>query len=132
MIVEIFNKKVLQKNMVNSENRADDDIADEEENFEDDDVDDDIADNESDLEDDDDIADNDENFEDDDVDGDIADKKGDLEDDVADKEDLQASRKRLSTKVAALSEKRKFKLAEEPSRKSARYRKVNSLFTDYV
>jgi len=75
MIVELFNKKVLQKNMVNSENRADDDIADEEENFEDDDVDDDIADNESDLEDDDDIADNDENFEDDDVDGDIADKK---------------------------------------------------------
>jgi len=41
----------------------------------------------------------------------------------------------MSTKVAALGEKRKLTLTEEPSepsRKSRRCRKVNSLFTDYV
>jgi hypothetical protein len=52
--------------------------------------------------------------------------------DETDKDDLQASQKRMSAKVAALGEKRKLTLTEEPSRKSARYRKVNSLFIDYV
>ena len=65
MIVEIFNK--LQKSMVNSENRTDDDIADNEENFEDD-----VDDN---------IADNDEDLEDDDADDDISTNEEDLEDD---------------------------------------------------
>ena len=60
MIVEIFNKKVLQKNMVNSENRTDDDIADNEENFDDN------------------IADNEEDLEDDDVDDDISNNVEDL------------------------------------------------------
>jgi hypothetical protein len=166
MIVERFNK--LQKSMVNVENRTDENIADNEEFFEDD-VDDNIADIDEDLEDediddmDDDIADIDEDMEDEDIedmDDDIStneedkedeevrsnddnyyfgDEDGDVQENVEqvyiediDKDNFQDSQNRKSIKVAALGEKRKLTLTEEPSRKSKRCRKVNSLFTDYV
>ena len=141
MIVEIFNKKVLQKNMVNSENRTDDDIADNEENFEDD-VDDNFADNEEDSEDDDvddddvedkeEVRSNDDNYYFGNEDGDVQENVEHVYIEDTDEDNLQASQNRMSTEVAALGEKRKLTLTEEPSRKSVRYRKVNSLFTDYV
>ena len=123
MIVERFNK--LQKSMVNVENRTDENIADKEEIFEDD-VDDNIADIDEDLEDkdtddmDDDISTNEEDKEDEEVRSNddnyyFVDEDGDVQENVEhvyiddiDKDNFQASQNRMSIKVAALGEKRKY------------------------
>jgi hypothetical protein len=100
--------------------------------LEDDDVDDDISTNEEDLEDEEEVRSNDDNYYFGYEDGDVQKNVEHVYIEDTDKDNFQASQNRMSTKVAALGEKRKLTLTEEPSRKSRRCSKVNSLFTDYV
>ena len=81
------------------------------------------------------VRSNDDNYYFGDEDGDVQENVEHVYIEDTDKDNFQASQNRMSTKVAALGEKRKLTLSEEPSepsRKSRRCRKVNSLFTDYV
>ena len=107
-------------------------IADNEEDLEDDDVDYDISNDEEDLEGEEEVRSNDDNCYFGNEDGDVQENVEHVYIEDTNEDNLQASKNRMSTKVAALGEKRKLTFTEEPSRKSARYRKVNSLFTDYV